>query len=68
MDSRLSRSWERVRRAIISRWSPQVSEDDLTKPMTYKQLCQFFGERCGLAAQEAEQEAKRLLDISNRPL
>jgi len=61
MEELLRRSWDKVRKAILGKWGGKVKEADLERPMSYEQLCHFFGEQCGLPREEARKEADRLL-------
>jgi hypothetical protein len=58
----LSKYWSRIRKAIVSKWGSKVKEADLEKPMSYDQLCKYFGEQCQLREADAKQEVRRLLD------
>lgn len=62
MENRIQRYWHKIRDSILSRWGNQVSEDDLAEPMSYEDLCHFFGEKCALSRQDAEKEANRLIE------
>jgi len=68
MDDVIKRSWERIREAILGKWGDRVDEDDLETPLTYSELCTFFGERCELQRRQAEEEVRRLLNqAGSRP-
>ena len=62
MEDLLSKYWDKIRKAILSRWGHKVKEEDLQKPMNYEQLCKFFGEQCQLRDEEAKEEVRRLMD------
>jgi hypothetical protein len=68
MDNLIHRSWARIRNAILSRWPHQVDEDDLAMPMSYDELCRYFGSKCGFSREEAKETADRLLqEAGNMP-
>jgi hypothetical protein len=62
MEDLLHKYWDRIRKGILSKWGSKVKEADLEKPMSYDQLCKYFGEQCQLRNEEAKTEVRRLLD------
>jgi hypothetical protein len=61
MESKLQQYWDKVKEVILSRWGDQVEEDDLETPMSYDQLCRYFGEKCNLRREQAEERIGRVI-------
>jgi len=61
MEDLLTKYWNGIRKAIVSKWGGKVKEADLEKPMGSEQLCKYFGDQCQLSHKEAEEEVRRLL-------
>jgi ABC-type Na+ transport system ATPase subunit NatA len=68
MEEKLKKYWNEIKEAVLSRWGDQVQEEDLEKPMSYEQLCQYFGEKCDLRREQAEDRIERVVqEIEFRP-
>ena len=68
MEEKLTKYWNEIKRAILSRWGHQVREEDLEEPMSYEQLCDYFGEKCNLRREQAEERLDRVVqEIEFRP-
>jgi hypothetical protein len=68
MEEKLTKYWTEIKRAILSRWGHQVREEDLEEPMSYEQLCDYFGEKCNLRREQAEERVDRVVqEIEFRP-
>jgi hypothetical protein len=68
MEEKLKEYWNEIKEAILSRWGHQVREDDLQEPMSYDRLCEYFGEKCELEREQAEERVDRVVqEIAFRP-
>jgi hypothetical protein len=69
MATSLKSQWDKIRKSILRKWGHSVDETDLQEPMSYKELCNFFGEQCGLSRDEARKEADRIVsEVTNTRL
>lgn len=64
----LRERWIDIRNAILSKWGHAIDASDLEEPLDDEQMCALFGEKCGLARQDARREVDRILDeLQSRP-
>jgi hypothetical protein len=68
MENPLQQYWEKIKDAILDQWGDEVDEADLEQPLDQEQLCRYFGEKCKLSRQQAEERVKDIMDqIEFRP-
>lgn len=59
----LKAKWDDVKRAVVDKWSGQITEDDLAEmPPDHATLCELIGDRCEMSKEQARQEVNRLVD------
>jgi hypothetical protein len=61
MITSLKSQWDKIRKSILRKWGHRIDEADLQEPMSYEELCDFFGQQCRLSRDEARKEAERVL-------